>query len=312
MSGAPRATAPWTAERFVADGHGGSLRVRQWGPDDAPAVVFHHGTPSTGAAVPGGWAAPSELGIRVISYDRPGYGGSTARAGYAVADGAEWAQRAADAFEVDLFATMGTSGGGPFAAATAALAPDRVTRLCVCVGIGPAQVAGFDVRLGMLGETVEEIDAASGGEAELRAFIGRLSHGVGDLSAWTSNLPARDRAILGDATVQREEAVEHEEWSLAGIEGWVNDDLAIFKRPWGFDLASITAPTLLAYGAADVFVPVAHGVAYQAIIPNARLSVVPDAGHWLRPEERELLVWLTRDDGAPRRPPQSATQEKGM
>lgn len=298
MSGAARATVPWTAERFVADGHGGSLRVRQWGPDDASAVVFHHGTPSTGAAIPGGWDAPGELGIRVISYDRPGYGGSTARAGYAIADGVEWARRAADAFGVDMFATMGTSGGGPFAAATAALAPDRVTRLCVCVGIGPAQEPGFNARAGMLAATVEEIDAASGGEAELRAFIDRLGRGEGDLSAWMSQLPARDRAILDDAAVQHEEAVEHEEWTTAGVEGWVNDDLAIFKRPWGFDLASIAVPTLLAYGAADVLVPLSHGVAYQAVIPGARLSIAPDAGHWLRPEERELLVWLTRDDGA--------------
>ncbi|GAA1759844.1 alpha/beta fold hydrolase [Agromyces humatus] len=298
MSAVPRTAAPWTAERFVADGHGGPLRIRQWGPDDAPAVVFHHGTPSTGAAIPGGWAAPGELGIRVISYDRPGYGGSTARAGYAIADGAEWARRAADAFGVDAFATMGTSGGGPFAAATAALAPDRVTRLCICVGIGPAQAPGFDSRAGMLAETVEEIDAASRGEAELRAFIDRLGRGEGDLSAWMSQLPARDRAILGDAAVQHEEAVEHEEWTTAGVEGWVNDDLAIFERPWGFDLSSIAVPTLLAYGAADVLVPLSHGVAYESIIPGARLSIVPDAGHWLRPEERDLLVWLTRDDGA--------------
>lgn len=97
--------------------------------------------------------------------------------------------------------------------------------------------------------------------------------------------------MLGRAEVQHEEAVEASEWSTHGIDGWVEDDLALFARAWAFDPARISAPTKLVYGGADVLVPAAHGIAWLDLIPHAELQVVPDAGHWLRDHEPDALRW---------------------
>ena len=280
---------PWN-QQFVLHTAAGSIRVREWGDPDGLLVVFHHGTPSSSIAVPGGWGGPAAAGVRLCSYDRPGYGDSPPMRGRTVADAAVWSSGIADACGVDRFAVMGTSGGGPHAVAAAALLPERVTALCVDVGLGPARL-GFDAARGMVDETVAEIDAARRGENALREHLGSLGAGTDALNDWMTRLPESDREVLGRADVQHEEAVEATEWAVHGIDGWVEDDLALFEREWEFDPSAIVARTRLIYGGADVLVPASHGEAWLELIPHAEMQLVPGGGHWLRDHEVEALRW---------------------
>src|SRR4029079_10767890 len=50
------------------------------GADDASTIVWHHGSPQTGAPLDPLRAAAAERGIRLLSYAPPGYGGADARA----------------------------------------------------------------------------------------------------------------------------------------------------------------------------------------------------------------------------------------
>jgi alpha-beta hydrolase superfamily lysophospholipase len=61
-------------------------------------------------------AAASDAGIRLVSYDRPGYGGSTPQPGRTVAAAADDVAAIADQLGVDRLAVWGQSGGGPFRA----------------------------------------------------------------------------------------------------------------------------------------------------------------------------------------------------
>lgn len=277
----------------------GSLIVREWGAEDAPAVIHHHGTPSCGLAVPAGWHAATTLGIRIITFDRPGYGGSTNEQGRSVADAAGWTERIADALGIERFAVMGTSGGGPHAAAAAAVLESRVSRLCVSVGIGPVGLPGFDAAAGMLPETGREIAMARSGELDLRRFIQAEMDADAPLESWFSQLPAADVEVLGRADVRVEEQAEDADMMRGGIEGWLEDDLALFGRPWGCDLSSITARTLLVYGKDDVLVPAAHGDAYRRAIGHGQLVKLPGVGHWMRDAEPAIVRWLTSRDLRP-------------
>ncbi len=293
--------APWNRQ-FDLPTPAGSIRVREWGAPEGPLVVFHHGTPSSSIAVPGGWRGPADAGVRLCSFDRPGYGGSASVPGRTVADAATWSRSIADACGVERFAVMGTSGGGPHAVAAAALVPARVSALCVDVGLGPA-LLGFDAASGMVEETVAEIRAARRGEIALRQHLLSLGDGTDALHEWFERLPESDRAVLARAEVQHEEAVEAEEWAVHGIDGWVEDDLALFAREWAFDPAAVRAPTTLVYGGADVLVPVSHGTAWLALIPHADLRIVPGGGHWLRDHEEEALRWCASTLRPPVAPP---------
>ena len=75
------------------------------------AVIWHHGTPNIGTPPEPLFAAADRLGIRWVSYDRPGYGGSTSHLDRDVASAAADAVAVADALGIERFAVMGHSGG---------------------------------------------------------------------------------------------------------------------------------------------------------------------------------------------------------
>ena len=96
------------------------------GASDELAVIWHHGSPQTGALLEPLVAAAAARNIRLVSYARPSYGGSSPKRGRDVASAAADVAQVADALEIDRFGVMGASGGGPHALACAAFLPDRV------------------------------------------------------------------------------------------------------------------------------------------------------------------------------------------
>src|SRR5947207_1233274 len=79
----------------------------------------------------------SAAGLRVVSYDRPGYGRSTRQSGRRVVDCVGDVAAIADDLGIERFVVRGGSGGGPHALAVAARLPDRVTRVACVVGVAP-------------------------------------------------------------------------------------------------------------------------------------------------------------------------------
>ncbi|HEY6429621.1 MAG TPA: alpha/beta hydrolase, partial [Acidimicrobiales bacterium] len=115
-----------------------TLRVREAGEPAGRPVLHFHGTP--GCRLELAWADErlAAEGVRLVTFDRPGYGGSTP-APFGLTSLARLALTVADELGLDRFATSGLSGGGPFALAVAAVAPDRVTAVGVLSGGGPFQ-----------------------------------------------------------------------------------------------------------------------------------------------------------------------------
>src|ERR1700737_3174832 len=105
---------------------GRNLRVQEGGDSKGRPVLVHGGTPNSGNMYRPHLELALAQGIRLISYDRPGYGGSTPQAGRTIADCTRDVRAIADALEIDRFAIWGISGGGPHALACAALLPERL------------------------------------------------------------------------------------------------------------------------------------------------------------------------------------------
>jgi len=104
---------------IAADG-GRELCLELAGEPDGTPILVHAGMPMS-RCLYGGWIADAEKkGIRLIGYDRPGYGGSTERPGYSVASGAQDVEIIAEALGHDRLGIWGISGGGPYALGCAA------------------------------------------------------------------------------------------------------------------------------------------------------------------------------------------------
>src|SRR5260370_39576950 len=111
--------------RTISVGGGRELCVEMAGEPHGKPILVHAGSPNS-RHLYGEWIADAEKkGIRLISYDRPGYGGSTVDPGHTVASGAQDVRAIAEALRHDRLGIWGISGGGPYALGCAALLSDK-------------------------------------------------------------------------------------------------------------------------------------------------------------------------------------------
>ena len=104
------------------------------------AMILHPGTPVTRVLGRWGHDAAVAAGVRLVAVSRPGYGGSTTtETPSLLAVGRDTAALAAH-LGLDGYAVFGSSGGGPFAVATAIADPGGVHALGVVGGVGPWRV----------------------------------------------------------------------------------------------------------------------------------------------------------------------------
>jgi pimeloyl-ACP methyl ester carboxylesterase len=262
---------------------GRTLHVYDEGDPKGFVVVEHHGTPGSGLSYLPDVELARERGLRVIGYDRAGYGGSTPKPGRVVADIANDIEDVLDALGADTFASLGGSGGGPHTLALGALLADR----CVCtVAIAcptPWEAEGIDPMAGMGEQNVEEFGAALEGAGPLEAYLEPEAAQLREATAeqirdvLVTLLPPVDREVLtGD---RAEHSKANLDRALApGIAGWRDDDLA-FVRPWGFEISDIRVPVLLWQGVQDLMVPVAHGRWLADRIPGVEAHISEPDGH---------------------------------
>src|SRR6266516_3430565 len=162
-------------ESYLELDDGRTLHVYDTAADGTDArlpVFWHHGTPNIGEPPEPLFLAAAEHGFRWVSYDRPGYGGSTPHPGRAVVSAAADVAGVADARGSDRFAVMGVSGGGPHALACAAALPGRVLAAVRMAGLAPFGGEGLDWFAGMTPSGAAELRAGTAGHAALGGYMG--------------------------------------------------------------------------------------------------------------------------------------------
>jgi pimeloyl-ACP methyl ester carboxylesterase len=262
---------------------GRTVHVYDEGDPQGAAVVVHHGTPSSGRLYPSFVDDARVRGIRLIGFDRPGYGGSSAQLGRSVAAAAADVAELLDGLDVDRFATWGHSGGGPHALACAALLPERCVAAATLASPAPYGAEGLDFLEGMGELNVEEFDRVLAGAEALEPEV--LRNQAEMFSAGPDGLRQAMLTVLSPLD-QDAFTPEVGEWIYsvmvegAGerIEGWRDDDLA-FVNPWGFDPADIRVPVLLLHGVQDLMAPPGHGRWLAARIPGVQAEISEDQGH---------------------------------
>lgn len=280
------------ATEFVRTADGRTLAYAQIGDPNGTPVFVLHGTP--GSRFNGRHPDPSRVaaaGLRVITYDRPGYGRSTRHPGRGVVECVTDIVAIADALGIERFVVTGGSGGGPHALAAAARLPQRVIRAECNVSGAPFDAPGLDWFAGMDPENIKEFGWALEGEQtlvrelqrEADVMLSRLDEDPASVLDGFQ-LSAADQAVLEDRVVGERLRRSMREAVAGGVWGWVDDDLAMVK-PWGFEVAEIRVPVQVRYGVGDVLAPVGHGEWLARHVPNAKVVVDHEAGHLSMPDE---------------------------
>ncbi len=278
--------------------NGRTLAVLEAGDESGRAVVAIHGTPGSGLPWRGLVEDAEARGIRLLAYDRPGYGGSDPHPGRTVADAAGDVGAIADALGIDRFAVEGGSGGGPHTLACAALLPERVVAAASLAGVAPYPAEGLDWLDGMGQDNLDEFAATIAGRETLERYLRKQADAL--LGAEPDAIADTLRSLLSppDAAVLTGEFAEYLAESTRRaiserLDGWIDDDF-VFVNPWGFELDEIRVPVRLLHGAQDRFVPIAHGEWLAERIPGVDAHLAAEDGHLTIQLARigEVHAWL--------------------
>jgi pimeloyl-ACP methyl ester carboxylesterase len=286
-------------DRVVETPDGRKLAIEEGGDPAGRPVLVHMGTPNSRHLYEPNVADAADRGLRLICYDRPGYGGSTAQPGRSFADCAQDVRAICAALRIDRLAVWGLSGGGPHALACAALLPDLVVAVASLASSAPYGAEGLDFFDGMGQDNVDDTqltlsdrDAARAKlETDREEFMAVNADNL--VKSMESLLTPTDAAVLTGTPIA-EYLVRCTRDGLApGGEGWWEDGIAHIS-PWGFDLADISVPVLLLHGREDKFVPFGHGRWLASQIPGVEARLLDHDGHLTLLEHRvpEVHAWL--------------------
>ena len=278
------------------------LAVEDAGPADGFPVLVHSGDGSRHIFPPAAREA-AEAGFRLIGYDRPGSGLSTAMPGRTVADCARDVQLILDSLGISRAAAWGSSGGGPYALASAALLPGAFAAVCLFASIGPYGAPGLTFTDGM-----SWADAARAqielffadparAEAEFLAEVPEQLARQSDASWWLERWGRR----AGHDSAHSQQWADHLAASAKdGSSGGWWDDWTAVLRQWGFSVSAVQVPVAIWQGVRDEAVPAAHARWLAAALPHARLHLAADEDHTNVEENNRshALAWLREVTGA--------------
>jgi pimeloyl-ACP methyl ester carboxylesterase len=262
--------------------------------------------------------------VRLIALDRPGYGHSSYQRRRRLSDFPVTVAQLADHLDLDRFAVVGHSQGGPHALACARHLPHRVSICGVVSGLAPPGQPGMTegmllsnrAQWGIYSSWPPRLDplAAALGwmVAPLFAVMLRSGrrHPEAGLDRFSRMLPACDTEVMARPEIRSQLVEQAAEFSSSTARTSIQD-MALGIREWGFSIAEIDIPVHVWHGDLDRNVPLAHGRLLAKTIPNATLHECPGQGHWLVVDRMEevLRVLASSSSGGRSRQVASSLQE---
>ena len=256
---------------YVSTSDGVDIFFKDWGPRDAPAIVFHHGWPLSSDDWDTQMLFFLAKGFRVVAHDRRGHGRSAQ-----VSDGHTMDAYAADAATVarhldlrDAVHVGHSTGGGEVARYVARHGqPDgRVAKVVLVSAVTPLMLKTADNPGGL---PVEVFDGFRQALAANRAQF-FIDVPTGPFYGFN-----RDGATVQPGVIKN--------WWRQGMMGSAKahyDGIAAFSETdQRDDLTSITVPTLVLHGEDDQIVPI-EAAARESIklLRNGTLKTYPGFSH---------------------------------
>lgn len=269
-------------DRRVGLPDGRELGYADLGDPEGLPVLYFHGTPSSRLDAAAFEHAVAPLGLRLLSFDRPGIGLSSPASRPGFVGGAGDAVTLLDELGVAEAIVFGYSGGGPHAIALATSAPERVARLVLVSSCGPPDRPHA-------GDGMHPVEAGLDWLTDRLPLASRAV--FGGLARFMALAPALSGRLMheGLAGGSREAAASLAASGLQLVDPYLEAfrqgsvgaiaDYRLLLRPWDVDPGTVTVPTELWHGQRDDAVPFHQSVHLAAEIPDARLELVPRGRH---------------------------------
>jgi pimeloyl-ACP methyl ester carboxylesterase len=304
-----RASARPRADATITLADGRALAYCEWGNPTGFPVLLVHGGPGSRLLCPDE-DATAAAGVRLLTVDRPGYGGSDPRPDPSLLGWADDVKVLADRLSLERFAMVGWSAGGGYALACAARMPERISTVGLACCEGPYDEVPGALEQGMtpaertLFELIRRDPVAARG-----AVADHVGWYQDPDTIWEGETPAYDVPILARPDAREALTKMFREGARQGVGGLVDDWIAL-SRPWGFALADLALPVWVWHGELDRVVGPAHAHWFSAVLPNATLVLYPAEGHLVLLQHwDEILAAVTAR--AETKDPAGGRQEQG-
>ena len=267
---------------FIALSTGRRLAYAEYGdPRGAPTFYFH-GWPSSGIQGSLMHDAGRELGLRIISPDRPGLGESDFQPRRRLLDWPPVLVEVAAQLGFDKFHVFGVSGGGPYVLAAAHVLPERLLSATIVCGAPPLKLFGtqdlfwpyrvvlavrryLNFMMGPVFRAGARISTQKPGDLPMRLLLGMLS--------------PEDQRVMND---ERNLHVISEGFrqSIRQSVMHVQADADLYLEDWGFDLEDIRHPIHMWHGREDKNIPFSYAEKLAAMLPNVTTHWCDNDGHY--------------------------------
>ncbi len=287
--------------------NGGELAYTEYGSATGTPVFFFHGWPSSRTMAQLTDAAARELGVRIISPDRPGIRDSSFQPNRKLIDWPQIIEQLADRLRIQQFRILAISGGALYAYVAAWKLPERVEAVAIASGAPPIVDLGDHSGLLLLyrrmlwlhrwsPQTLRVLFYLVGAIAKIRPPV-RFR----PLVFKVLKLQPCDAASLEDS-IAFEACFESQRRAWRASVKGLTTDAEIFAAPWGFRLEDVDVPVRLWHGTKDRAFSTGVAEYVASRLPDCQARYVEDEGHYSLPirHMREILADLINVDGGRR------------
>jgi pimeloyl-ACP methyl ester carboxylesterase len=297
----PGEATPGRGVRLLTLADGRTLAWHEFGDPAGSPYLYVPGTPESGLAGRCYDAAAREAGVRWISVDKPGYGGSDPLRARRLADWPRDAAALADHLGLDRFTVAGESGGGPHALALGLALPERARVVVLLASAGvvdakdipPGMTALNTLLFRCLRLDHRLVRLPFAGLAFLATHEQRFPRLLGLLAR---GVPPVDQRMMADP--------DYASRLAAGAEAFRHgsrpaaEEFLLLQAPWGLALSELSVPVHAWHGGADAHVPLALAKALRRELPDVTTHVDDEAGHTVGFQHRREVMELITSAGA--------------
>jgi pimeloyl-ACP methyl ester carboxylesterase len=274
----------------MGDVHGGRLvrpdgRTVAWsesGVENGRPVFRLPGTPGSRFSLRHDQRPWIDRGLRVITVERPGFGASTRLPGRGFAVHADDLAAILDQLGIARLPVYGGSGGGPHILAFAGRHPERAS--ACTIGGGAAPLTDEEVSQQIDLNATSDRLARRGDAAALRLVLDEartaiLADPLAGFRDIMDTAPPQDQEIMADPAWQAAHARGMRGALAPGVDGWVDEMLALDGDWHDVDLASVTCSVTWWHSTTDRNCPLSSAQRLVARLPHANLIVEERGGH---------------------------------
>lgn len=269
--------------RFFESKSGSRLAYEEYGDPAGEPVIFCHGWPGSRLQGELAHASASQLGLRIISPDRPGISLSQFQAGRTVLDWPPLVAELAQSLNLGRYRVLGISGGAPYTLATAWANKASVKAAAVVSGAIP--LAERTSNEGLFFAYVW-LMAIHRRRPVMIEFLFRMLRPLMWFPVPGALMPmalALQEGGPGKALLRKRNACEIS--FKAGREAWRTDaagpahDGTLYAQPWGFSPGEIRVPVRLWHGKEDKRFSWKLAEQLASGIPGCATHFVENEGH---------------------------------